>query len=117
MVLVSLVASVTSAGIGAFAVAIALKTGSNETVQGTFPLMFALMFFSSAFFPRETMTGWFKTAATINPVSHMIEGLRAQIIFGIALGDYATAVAIAGAFFVVGIALARLALRARLAER
>ena len=38
------------------------------------------MFFSSAFFPRETMTGWFKAVADVNPISYLVEGMRDQII-------------------------------------
>ena len=49
-------------------------------MQGTFPLFFAFMFFSSAFFPRETMTGWFRWVADANPVSYLVEGMRDQII-------------------------------------
>jgi ABC-2 type transport system permease protein len=48
-----------------------------------FPLFFALMFFSSTFFPRETMTGWFKVVADLNPISHLVEGMRAQVIVGV----------------------------------
>jgi len=67
-------------GLGVY---LALRTGSAEAVQGMFPLFFALMFFSSTFFPRQTMTGWFKIAASINPISHLVEGMRQQIIVGV----------------------------------
>ena len=55
----------------------ALKTGSSEAVQGSFPLLFIALFFSSAFFPRQTMQGAYKVIADINPVSHLVEGIRA----------------------------------------
>ena len=54
-----------------------------QPVQGMFPLFFALMFFSSTFFPRETMTGWFQQVATWNPISRLVEGMRAQVIVGV----------------------------------
>ncbi len=64
-------------------VVLALRTGSAEAVQGTFPLFFALLFFSSAFFPRETMTGWFRTVADINPISYLVEAMRDLVIDGV----------------------------------
>ena len=65
-------------------VVLALRTGSAEAVQGTFPLFFALLFFSSAFFPRETMTGWFRTVADVNPISYLVEAMRGLVIDGVA---------------------------------
>jgi ABC-2 type transport system permease protein len=64
-------------------VVLALRTGSAEAVQGTFPLFFALLFFSSAFFPRETMTGWFRTVADVNPISYLVEAMRDLVITGV----------------------------------
>jgi len=68
-----------AAAAGGLGVTLALRSGSAEAAQGAFPLFFALMFFSSAFFPRETMDGWFKTVADINPVSYVVEGMRVPI--------------------------------------
>ncbi len=53
--------------IGGLGIFLALRTGSAEAVQGMFPLFFALMFFSSTFFPRETMTGWFQVGGRHQP--------------------------------------------------
>ena len=64
-------------------IVLALRSGSAEAVQGTFPLFFALLFFSSAFFPRETMTGWFKVVADLNPISYLVEAMRDQIVVGV----------------------------------
>ena len=72
--------SVAISGLGVF---LALRTGSAEAVQGTFPLFFALLFFSSAFFPRETMSGWFKVVADVNPISYLVEAMRDQVIVGV----------------------------------
>ena len=112
--LIAIVASVLSAAIGSVAVAIGLRTGSSEAVQGTFPLLFALMFLSSAFFPRDLMNGWFRSVASVNPLSHLIEGLRTQIIRGVDLGQWTFSLLIALGIFAIGITLARLALRGRL---
>ena len=117
MLMVAAVAAVFAAGVGSIAVAFALKTGSTEAVQGSFPLMFAGLFLSSGFFPRDLMNGWFQTVASVNPLSHLIEGLRTQVIEGLQIGPYLTSVAIAAAVFVVGTVVAGAALRGRLAMR
>jgi ABC-2 type transport system permease protein len=115
ILLIAVVAAVVSAGIGALAVAFGLRTGSTEAVQGSFPLLFVLMFFSSAFFPRALMEGWFKTVATYNPISWLIEAARSLVIEGLDVGRFLVALGVAAGIFVVGNLLAGLALRRRLA--
>lgn len=115
MLALSLVAALFSAGVGSLASSFAIRTGSSEAVLGAFPLLFSLMFISGAFFPRSLMGGWFKAAATINPLTHMIEGMRYQVITGFDVSELITAFVFATGFFVVGVVLASLALRARLA--
>jgi ABC-2 type transport system permease protein len=117
MVLVALVAALVSAGIGSVSVAFGLRTGSVEAVQGSFPMLFAGLFLSSAFFPRNLMDGWFKAVADVNPLSHLIEGLRTQIIAGVDLGEWFVSVVVAAGVFTFGIAIASLALKRRLAAR
>lgn len=117
MVMVAFVAAIFSAGVGSIAVSFALKTGSSEAVQGSFPMMFAALFLSSGFFPRDLMNGWFQSVASINPLSHLIEGLRTQVIEGISWGPYGLSLLIAATVLVVGLALGGLALRGRLAQR
>lgn len=115
ILLVAVVAAVISAGIGALAVAFGLRTGSAEAVQGSFPLLFVLMFFSSAFFPRNLMEGWFKTVATYNPISWLIEAARSLVIEGLNARDFFVALAVAAVIFALGTMFAGLALRRRLA--
>jgi ABC-2 type transport system permease protein len=117
LVMIAVVASIIAAAFGSFSVAFALKTGSAEAVQGSFPMLFAGLFLSSAFFPRALMDGWFKAVATANPLSHLIESLRGQIIYGIDWADFVVALVISGTLFVVGTGLAAVALRSRLAMR
>jgi ABC-2 type transport system permease protein len=66
----------TALAVGALMSAMAIRTGSSEAVQGSFPLLFMMLFFSSAFFPRETMSGVYARIADLNPVSYLIEGFR-----------------------------------------
>lgn len=115
MALISVIAAVVSAGIGSLSVAFGLRTGSSEAVQGSFPLLFVLMFFSSAFFPRTLMEGWFRSVATANPLSRMIEGTRSLVIAGLDAGEFLAALGVAAGIFALGTLLAGLALRRRLA--
>ncbi|MFL5845760.1 MAG: ABC transporter permease [Solirubrobacteraceae bacterium] len=106
-----LVAAIAFAAIG---VAIALRAGNASTLQGIFPLVFVILFLSSAFFPRALLASPIDTFARYNPLSYIADGMRAPII------DSATSTAVldglfAGAglaAFAVGMAL--LALRGRL---
>lgn len=115
MFAVTTVAAVFAAGVASISSAFAIRTGSSEAVLGAFPLLFSVMFISGAFFPRSLMEGWFKSAATLNPLSHMIEGMRAQVITGLDLGEWLGAFVIAAGFLAVGLGAASLALRRRLA--
>jgi ABC-2 type transport system permease protein len=92
---------------GAVGIWIALRTGSGEAVQSQFPILFFFIIISSMNLPRNLIeSDWFRTAATLNPVSYMIEGLRSLIIegwdgqalalgFGFALLGMATAMGLA----------------------
>jgi ABC-2 type transport system permease protein len=64
-------------------IVLALRTGSGEAVQSQLPLLFFLIFISSMNLPRNLIeVDWFRDAATVNPVSYMIEGLRTLVISG-----------------------------------
>jgi len=112
VVVLAALLAIPMAGLGIF---LALRTGSAEAVQGMFPLFFALMFFSSTFFPRQTMTGWFQVAADINPISHLVEGMRAQIISGVNWQQAATSFLIILALGVITVGACALMYRRRLA--
>lgn len=115
-VLVAL-ALLTSAAFGALWAALALRTGSSEAVQGAFPLLFIVLGFSSFFIPRALVTvGWFRTIATWNPASYLIEGMRSLVITGwdghalvmaFAVGTGLVALGFAGSVAALGRRLAR----------
>ena len=74
-----------------------------------------LLFLSSAFFPRELIEQeWFRTIATYNPVSYMVEGIRSLVITGWDAGALAASAGISAAAIVVFLALSARALRTRL---
>jgi ABC-2 type transport system permease protein len=67
-------------GLGAW---LAYRTGSGETIQALFPVLFVFLFISSMNAPRNLIgVDWFRIAATLNPVSYMIECVRSLIITG-----------------------------------
>jgi ABC-2 type transport system permease protein len=100
--------------VGGLGVVLALRTGSAEAVQGAFPLFFVLLFFSSAFFPRETMDGWFKAVADINPISHLVEAMRDQVIAPLDPGSIGMGLAVAGGLAALAVAASARGLHKRL---
>ena len=112
LVLLSLTISLAFGAIGAF---VALRSGTEEAVQGTFPLFFAALFLSSMSLPRNLIeTDWYQTVATWNPVSYMLEGIRSLVIEGWNGEALALAFACAGGVALIAITAAGAALRTRM---
>jgi ABC-2 type transport system permease protein len=89
--------------------------GNGEAVQGVFPLFFAALFLSSMALPRNLIeTDWFRTVATWNPVSYMLEGLRSLIITGWDAEALALGFGCASAVAAIALAAAAAALRTRM---
>jgi ABC-2 type transport system permease protein len=107
----------TALAVGALMSAMAIRTGSSEAVQGSFPLLFIMLFFSSAFFPRETMSGVYARLADLNPVSHLIEGFRDLTIDGLTASAVARTLLISGGLAVLAMALALRSLKKRVTAR
>ena len=100
--------------LGAFA---ALRTGSGEAVQSLFPVFFVFLFISSMNIPRNLIeVTWFRDAATVNPVSYLLETVRSVIIVGWDAQALALGFGIAGAVAVIALALSSWALRVRMAR-
>jgi ABC-2 type transport system permease protein len=77
------IASLIGLGFGTLGAFAALRTGSGEAVQGLFPILFAALFLSSMAMPRDLITAdWFRTIATYNPVSYILEAIRSLLITG-----------------------------------
>ena len=108
-------ATFVAAGFGALGAFMALRTGSGEAIQGLFPLLFVALFISSMNAPRHLMSvTWFRDAATANPVSYLLEGVRSLIIEGWNGQALALAFAVATAITALSVAASAAALRARL---
>jgi ABC-2 type transport system permease protein len=110
-------ATLISVGFGALGTFAALRTGSGEAVQSIFPVFFVFLFLSSMNMPRNLIEiGWFRTVATINPVSYLVECVRSLIISGWDGEALALGFGIAAAITVIALALSGAALRTRLAR-
>ena len=100
---------------GCIGVYAAFKFGNGEAVQGLFPVLFVFLFLSSMALPRPLIEqDWFRTIATYNPVSYLIEGIRSLFIDG--FDGEALALAFGSALVIAGIflTLAVTTLRTRL---
>lgn len=68
---------------GAIGLLIAVRTGSAREVQSLAALGLGLLFLSSMVMPRNLMkAGWFKTIATYNPFSYLVEANRSLMVTG-----------------------------------
>ena len=112
--IVVVIATLFAAAVGGLGIFLALRTGSGEAVQGMFPLFFALLFFSSAFFPLDTMVGWYHDVAALNPITYLVESMRREIIGGATIWTALTGIGIALGLAVITVGASALALRRRL---
>lgn len=117
LLVVYLIGAIAGIGFAGIGVTLALRAGNASTVQGVFPLVFVVLFLSSAFFPPNLLTSPADVIATYNPLSYIANGIRAPIIG--ASGNKAQleglAAAIGLAVFFGG--LSTLSLRKRLSDR
>lgn len=83
MVLLVLFTVIVALGFGGLGAILALRTGSVEAVESSFPLFFVAIFLSSINLPRDLIeSDWFRVIATANPVSYLVEGIRSLVITG-----------------------------------
>jgi ABC-2 type transport system permease protein len=104
-------ATVAIAGLGA---SVALRTGQASIVQGLFPLIFVVLFLSTAFFPEGLMIEPARTIARYNPLSLVVEGIREPIVAGVHATEVLAAVLAILAIGVFSLLLSARALRHRL---
>lgn len=74
------IAALWSLAFAGFGYAIALKTGNPAAVNSTFLLFFPFLFLTSAYVPRNQLSGWLNTVAGFNPVTYLLGGLRSIVI-------------------------------------
>ena len=74
-------------GMGGVSAAIALRTGSLSLLQSLFPFMFVLLFTAPAFFPQELLAPVLRDISVYNPLTYVVEGVRALLSGDASLGD------------------------------
>ena len=116
VLVLTLIAVVAGIGFGAIGMLLAFRAKNASTVQGIFPLVFVILFVSSAFFPRALLQAPASWLADYNPLSYIAEGIRDPIISEISAGPVLEGLAAAIAVALVFAALA-LAGAARTAAR
>lgn len=113
VLLILALAALCASSIGGLATALALRAQA-QWVQGMFPIVFVIIFLSSAFFPREMLTGPAATIAGYNPISYIAEGMRTPIIEGLDAGVELAAFAVAAVLTAITSAIAIWAMRNRI---
>ena len=94
--------------------AIALKTGNAQATQSMWFLFMPLLFLTTLFAPKEALSGWLSTAATFNPMTYILQGLRSLSMEGWDATDIGVALLVIAVWAFVSIGLAFLALKGRL---
>ena len=100
-----------------FPYAIAFKTGNPAAVNTSFLLFFPFAFLTTAFLPKDAMTGWLSAVATYNPVTYLLEALRSLLMVGWDAEALLKGLAAVLGVGVVSMTLALLALRGRTLRR
>ena len=113
---VVLIGAVAGTGFGAIGTALALRARNASTVQGIFPLVFVILFVSSAFFPRPLLQSPIDTVARYNPLSYIADGMRDPIISSVSAKPVLEGLAAAALVALVAISLSVAALRTRLRD-
>jgi ABC-2 type transport system permease protein len=94
--------------------AIALKTGNAQATQSMWFLFMPLLFLTTTFAPKEALSGWLEVAATLNPVTYILQGMRVLAMRGWDGADLGYAFLAAGGLGAVSLSLAFLALKGRI---
>lgn len=111
MILMVTFSAVAFGGIGS---AIALKSGKASVVQGLFPLVFVILFLSTAFFPEQLLLEPARSVAEWNPLSFVVEAVRDPVISAFSADLFVEGIAAIGLVAAIGLGLSALALRSRL---
>jgi ABC-2 type transport system permease protein len=69
-------------GFAGFTVSAALGSGNAAATQGASFIFFPLTFLAPTFVPLELLDGWLKTAATYNPITYVMQAMRALLNTG-----------------------------------
>ena len=93
--------------------ALAVWASKASVVQGIFPIVFVILFLSSAFFPQALLLEPAQTIAELNPLSLIADGIRGPIIERLDASHVAKALGGIAIVAAAGLALTALSLRRR----
>jgi ABC-2 type transport system permease protein len=91
----------------------ALKTGNAQATQSMWFLFMPLMFLTTLFAPKEALSGWLEVAATVNPMTYILEGMRSLSMKGWDAADIGYGLLAIGTLGVLSMGFAFSALRGR----
>lgn len=69
-------------GFAGFTVSAALGSGNAAATQGASFIFFPMTFLAPTFVPIELLDGWLKTAAELNPITYVLQAMRALLNTG-----------------------------------
>ncbi|HLG11438.1 MAG TPA: ABC transporter permease [Dehalococcoidia bacterium] len=113
MVAMILILSVWGLAFSAIGFAVALKTGNSQATQSIWTLFIPLMFLTTAFAPLEALSGWLKVAATLNPMTYVLKGMRSLSMQGWDTGALSEAILAVVVFGALTMTMAFLSMRGR----
>jgi ABC-2 type transport system permease protein len=99
---------------GTLGAALALRSGSASVVQGTFPLVFVILFLSTAFFPADLLLQPAQAVAEINPLSFVVTAVRDPVISAFSGRELLEGLAATFVIGAIGLYLCSAALKRRL---
>jgi ABC-2 type transport system permease protein len=102
-----------AAAFGTLASALAIGAAKASVVQGIFPIVFVILFLSTAFFPQALLLEPAHTIARLNPLSLIADGIRGPIIGDLTTASVGKALGGIAIVAVVGLALSAFTLRRR----
>jgi ABC-2 type transport system permease protein len=105
-----------AAAFSLLASALAIWASKASVVQGIFPIVFVILFLSTAFFPHALLLEPAKTIARLNPLSLIADGLRGPIIGNLAMADVGKALGGIAIVAAVGLVLSTFSLRRRIRQ-
>jgi ABC-2 type transport system permease protein len=100
-------------GFAGFTVSAALGSGSAAATQGASFLFFPLTFLAPTFVPMSLLSGWLEIAAKVNPITYVLQAMRALLNTGWDINAIATSILACLILAIIMYALAAFALRVR----
>jgi ABC-2 type transport system permease protein len=100
-------------GFAGFTVSAALGSGSAAATQGASFLFFPLTFLAPTFVPMSLLSGWLEIAAKVNPITYVLQAMRALLNTGWDIKAIATSILACLILAIIMYALAAFALRVR----